>query len=128
MIETPRQSTNLATLIFATGVGGEVHLRATADAERLTTAQGVVSADNQNSLQAGAPGPALLEDLALREKIFCFDHQRIPERVVHACGYGAHGTFTRSDAHSHVAYDVDCARVADCDAFRHWPRGALLRS
>ena len=63
-------------------------------AERvLTTNQGVAVADNQNSLKAGLRGPALLEDFVLREKITHFDHERIPERVVHARGSGAHGYF-----------------------------------
>jgi catalase len=59
----------------------------------LTTTQGVPVADNQNSLKAGLRGPALLEDFILREKITHFDHERIPERVVHARGSGAHGYF-----------------------------------
>lgn len=68
---------------------------------RLTTNQGVAVADNQNSLKAGLRGPALLEDFILREKITHFDHERIPERVVHARGSGAHGYFEcyRSIAH-----------------------------
>ena len=52
----------------------------------LTTNQGVPVADNQNSLKAGLRGPALLEDFILREKITHFDHERIPERIVHARG------------------------------------------
>jgi catalase len=59
----------------------------------LTTNQGVAIADNQNSLKAGVRGPALLEDFVLREKITHFDHERIPERIVHARGSGAHGFF-----------------------------------
>jgi catalase len=59
----------------------------------LTTDQGVRIADNQNSLRAGGRGPTLLEDFILREKITHFDHERIPERVVHARGEGAHGWF-----------------------------------
>lgn len=59
----------------------------------LTTNQGVPVADNQNSLKAGARGPVLLEDFILREKITHFDHERIPERIVHARGSGAHGFF-----------------------------------
>ena len=59
----------------------------------LTTNQGVPVADNQNSLKAGLRGPALLEDFILREKITHFDHERIPERIVHARGSGAHGFF-----------------------------------
>jgi len=59
----------------------------------LTTNQGVRVGDNQNSLKGGERGPTLLEDFILREKITHFDHERIPERVVHARGSGAHGTF-----------------------------------
>ena len=59
----------------------------------LTTNQGVEVGDNQNSLKAGLRGPALLEDFILREKVTHFDHERIPERVVHARGSGAHGYF-----------------------------------
>jgi len=59
----------------------------------LTTNHGVPIADNQNSLKAGLRGPALLQDFILREKITHFDHERIPERIVHARGSGAHGYF-----------------------------------
>jgi len=59
----------------------------------LTTNQGVAVADNQNSLKDGLRGPVLLEDFILREKITHFDHERIPERIVHARGSGAHGYF-----------------------------------
>jgi catalase len=61
--------------------------------QTLTTNQGVAIADNQNSLKAGLRGPTLLEDFILREKITHFDHERIPERIVHARGSGAHGYF-----------------------------------
>jgi catalase len=61
--------------------------------EYLTTNQGVRINDNQNSLKAGVRGPTLLEDFILREKITHFDHERIPERVVHARGSAAHGYF-----------------------------------
>ncbi|MGZ5621685.1 MAG: catalase [Methylobacter sp.] len=61
--------------------------------ETLTTNQGMRISDNQNSLRGGARGPTLLEDHVLREKIMHFDHERIPERVVHARGSGAHGVF-----------------------------------
>src|SRR5205085_565712 len=64
--------------------GGEDHL---------TTNQGIRISDNQNQLKAGARGPVLLEDFVLREKIFHFDHERIPERIVHARGSAAHGFF-----------------------------------
>jgi catalase len=59
----------------------------------LTTNQGVSVADNQHSLKAGLRGPTLLEDFILREKITHFDHERIPERIVHARGSAAHGVF-----------------------------------
>ena len=59
----------------------------------ITTNQGVLVADNQNSLKAGLRGPTLLEDFVLREKITHFDHERIPERIVHARGSAAHGYF-----------------------------------
>jgi catalase len=59
----------------------------------LTTNQGVPIANNQSSLKAGLRGPTLLEDFILREKITHFDHERIPERIVHARGSGAHGYF-----------------------------------
>jgi catalase len=59
----------------------------------LTTNQGVRVNDDQNSLKAGERGPSLLEDFILREKITHFDHERIPERIVHARGSGAHGVF-----------------------------------
>ncbi|MEX2334355.1 MAG: catalase, partial [Pseudohongiella sp.] len=68
-------------------------VRADASGQRLTTNQGVPVADNQNSLKAGLRGPVLLEDFILREKITHFDHERIPERIVHARGSAAHGYF-----------------------------------
>ena len=75
------------------GKGGETHQIADGNTPILTTQQGIPVADDQNSLKAGTRGPTLLEDFHLREKIFHFDHERIPERVVHARGFGAHGTF-----------------------------------
>ncbi|MDT7709007.1 MAG: catalase, partial [Pseudonocardiales bacterium] len=60
----------------------------------LTSPQGVRIPDTDHSLKAGPRGPILLEDFHLREKISHFDHERIPERVVHARGAGAHGVFT----------------------------------
>ncbi|MBB4198955.1 catalase HPII [Rhodoblastus sphagnicola] len=73
--------------------GGETHQVASADVASLTTDQGIQISDDQNSLKAGERGPTLLEDFVLREKIFHFDHERIPERIVHARGSGAHGFF-----------------------------------
>jgi catalase len=64
----------------------------------LTTNQGVPVADNQNSLKAGLRGPTALEDFILREKLTHFDHERIPERVVHARGSAAHGYFECTEA------------------------------
>lgn len=61
--------------------------------QALTTNQGVPVADNQHSLKAGLRGPSLMEDFILREKLTHFDHERIPERVVHARGSAAHGYF-----------------------------------
>jgi catalase len=75
------------------GEGGELHQTASGKTPVLTTAQGGPVSDDQNSLKIGPRGPTLLEDFHFREKIFHFDHERIPERVVHARGYGAHGFF-----------------------------------
>src|SRR5215472_10533862 len=75
------------------GAGGETHQVAGDGRPSLTTRQGTVIADDQNTLRIGERGPAALEDFAFREKLFHFDHERIPERVVHARGYGAHGFF-----------------------------------
>ncbi|HXT53612.1 MAG TPA: catalase [Candidatus Eisenbacteria bacterium] len=77
----------------ATGTAGEVHQTAGGDVPLLTTQQGVPVSDDQNSLKIGARGPTALEDFHFREKLFHFDHERIPERVVHARGFGAHGYF-----------------------------------
>ncbi|TAY98470.1 catalase [Rhizobium leguminosarum] len=75
------------------GAGGELHQFAEDGLPVLTTAQGGPVSDDQNTLRVGARGPALIDDFHFREKIFHFDHERIPERVVHARGYGAHGYF-----------------------------------
>ncbi len=77
------------------GNAGELHQTG---GEQLTTNHGVPVSDNQNSLKAGSLGPALLEDFVLREKIFHFDHERIPERIVHARGSAAHGFFECTEA------------------------------
>lgn len=89
------------------GEGDEVHQLAGNGIETMTTAQGVPIADDQNSLRGGARGPTLLEDHILREKIFHFDHERIPERVVHARGYGVHGFFETYDSLA----DITCADI-----------------
>ena len=83
----------VADLTGEPGVGGETHQTASGGQPRLTTQQGVPVADDQNTLRVGERGPSLLEDFHFREKIFHFDHERIPERVVHARGFGAHGFF-----------------------------------
>ncbi|MDO9693205.1 MAG: catalase [Candidatus Latescibacteria bacterium] len=75
------------------GAGGELHQRAGGEHPALTTNQGLAVSDNQNSLRSHPAGPTLLEDFVLREKIMHFDHERIPERIVHARATGAHGYF-----------------------------------
>ncbi len=80
--------------------GGETHQSTNRRKDSLTTNQGVVISDNQNSLKAGVRGPTLLEDFILREKITHFDHERIPERVVHARGYGTRGFFEPHESHA----------------------------
>ncbi|MEX0808971.1 MAG: catalase [Dongiaceae bacterium] len=75
------------------GEGGETHQVAGGEVPVLTTQQGMPVADDQNSLRVGPRGPTLVEDQHFREKVFHFDHERIPERVVHARGFGAHGFF-----------------------------------
>jgi catalase len=80
------------------GNAGELHQLAGGERPALTTNQGVAISDNQNSLRANPRGPALLEDFVLREKITHFDHERIPERIVHARGTGAHGFFELTES------------------------------
>lgn len=85
---TSRQASNLKR-----GTGDELHEHASGSHPALTTNQGIPVADNQNSLRASVRGPTLLEDFILREKITHFDHERIPERIVHARGTAVHGYF-----------------------------------
>ena len=83
------------------GSGGELHQRAGGTHPQLTTQQGQPISDDENSLTASGmsrPGPVLLEDFVLREKINHFDHERIPERIVHARGAAAHGFFELTDS------------------------------
>ena len=89
----PRRSAQLGDQKVLRGEGGETHQVAGGGIPQLTTQQGVPVSDDQNSLRIGARGPTMLEDFHFREKIFHFDHERIPERVVHARGFGAHGYF-----------------------------------
>jgi catalase len=84
------------------GKGGELHQTAGNGHPAMTTAQGCPIHDDQNSLKAGQRGPTVLEDHVLREKIFHFDHERIPERVVHARGFGAHGYFETYESLSDI--------------------------
>ena len=86
----PKTSTTRAS---ARGTGDQRHDKAGGRHPPLTTNQGIPVADNQNSLRAAPRGPTLLEDFILREKITHFDHERIPERIVHARGSAAHGYF-----------------------------------
>ena len=83
--EKPQRTTGAPT--------AELHQTIANVAESLTTNHGIPISDNQNSLKAGERGPTLIEDFILREKITHFDHERIPERIVHARGSGAHGFF-----------------------------------
>ncbi len=89
----PRKNVAYGTERVSRGVGGETHQDVTSGFPTLTTQQGAPVSDDQNSLKVGARGPTLLEDFHFREKLFHFDHERIPERVVHARGFGAHGFF-----------------------------------
>ncbi|MDT6942009.1 catalase [Brucella pseudogrignonensis] len=75
------------------GPGGDLYQIAGDKTPAMTTAQGGPVSDDLNTLKIGQRGPTLIEDFHFREKIFHFDHERIPERVVHARGYGAHGYF-----------------------------------
>ena len=94
--KTTRETT--VTTGTTTGNGGEIHQASGGGHPDLTTNQGLAVADNQNSLKAHPRGPALLEDFILREKITHFDHERIPERIVHARGSAAHGYFELTDS------------------------------
>lgn len=89
------------------GRGGETHQQAGDGHETMTTQVGTPISDDQNTLKIAPRGPHLIEDQVFREKLFHFDHERIPERVVHARGYGAHGTFELKEDLS----DITCAKV-----------------
>lgn len=95
----PSDAASIHDQSLVRGAGGELHQTAEKhDAPVMTTAQGGPVADDQNSLRIGARGPLAMDDFHFREKIFHFDHERIPERVVHARGYGAHGYFETYDS------------------------------
>jgi len=101
--KVPAGAERATSFAEAQGNGAETHQIAGDGVATLTTQQGVPVADDQNSLKYGARGPVLLEDPHFREKIFHFDHERIPERVVHARGYGAHGFFELTDSLADVS-------------------------
>ncbi|HYX38399.1 MAG TPA: catalase [Oligoflexus sp.] len=90
---SPKTGTGKPNLGFNPGNLPLDRVRGDSSDRVLTTNQGVPVADNQHSLKAGLRGPALLEDFILREKLTHFDHERIPERIVHARGSAAHGYF-----------------------------------
>ncbi|MGI4827123.1 MAG: catalase [Janthinobacterium lividum] len=80
------------------GTGGEIHQIAGGTHPQMTNQRGTVIGDDENSLKANTRGPVLIEDFLLIEKTQHFDHERIPERIVHARGYGAHGYFELTDS------------------------------
>jgi catalase len=92
-VKSTQEKTSVASKTTQQAAGGELHQIAGGEHPALTTNQGVALSDNQNSLRANPHGPTLLEDFILREKITSFDHERIPERIVHARGTGVHGFF-----------------------------------
>lgn len=103
--EQPTGGKNGAPAKDAAGIrgnAGELHQQAGGRHPALTTNQGLHISDDQNSLHAGEHGPTLLEDFILREKITHFDHERIPERIVHARGTGVHGYFELTESLSQV--------------------------
>ncbi len=95
------------------GIGGELHQIAAEGQPLLTTNHGTPISDDHNSLKAGPRGPTLLEDFVLREKIFHFDHERIPERVVHARGLAAHGYFELTDSLSDLTTALVLGEVGE---------------
>jgi len=109
----PRDAALSERYIETQGSGGETHQVAGDGVAMLTSAQGVPVADDQNSLKYGPRGPVLLEDPHFREKIFHFDHERIPERVVHARGFGAHGYFELTDSMADVTRADVLQRVGE---------------
>ncbi len=99
------------------GRGGEVH-QPVENGEVMTTSQGAPISDDQNSLRVSDRGPTLLEDFVLRDKIFHFDHERIPERVVHARGYGARGVFETLESLSDLTRaDIFAEKGTKTEAF-----------
>ena len=89
----PQSPENTMKIVQSSAASGETHQTTTNQKQSLTTNHGLPISDLQNSLKSGTRGPTLLEDFVLREKITHFDHERIPERIVHARGSAAHGYF-----------------------------------
>jgi catalase len=85
------------------GNGGELHQVVSGTHPPMTNQTGTIVSDDENSLKAGERGPALLEDHFLLEKTQHFDHERIPERIVHARGFGAHGFFELTKSLSKIS-------------------------
>ena len=107
------KSVKLPSASTVRGSGDELHQIAATGQPVLTTNHGVPISDDHNSLKAGARGPVLLEDFVLREKIFHFDHERIPERVVHARGLAAHGYFELTDSLSDLTTALVLGEVGE---------------
>jgi catalase len=93
MSKTKKSVKKSATPAYEVGTGGEFHQVAGGTHPQLTNQRGLVVGDDENSLKTGERGPVLLEDHLLVEKTQHFDHERIPERIVHARGFGAKGYF-----------------------------------
>ena len=107
----PKPEQRAAEAVSPTGIATSPKDSGAQSGPYLTTAQGLRLADTDHSLKAGARGPTLLQDHHLREKIMHFDHERIPERVVHARGAAAHGTF---QSYGNAA-EVTCAEFLATD-------------
>jgi len=104
---------SLPAATMTVGSGGELHQVAAEGQPVLTTNHGVPISDDHNSLKAGPRGPTLLEDFVLREKIWHFDHERIPERVIHARGLAAHGFFELTDSLSDLTTALVLGEVGE---------------
>ena len=114
-----RSRTQTASRSALIGTGGERQDQAGGAHPALTTNQGLPLSDNQNSLRPTPRGPTLLEDFILREKITHFDHERIPERIVHARGSAAHGYFRLSKSLKKYTTRADPYRGRRRDATLH---------
>lgn len=97
----------------AAGTGGETHQMTTGGLPTITTSNGTPISDDQNSLKVNPRGATLMEDFVGRDKIFHFDHERIPERVVHARGFGVHGFFENYKSLSDITKADPFQRAGD---------------